>query len=156
MPICNVCLNSDILCARCTSLLESGEISETEIKVARAVHELGKETGMKMEFLRTLHAGRSIAIVAEPEHAGKLIGLGGRNARRLADLLGGDVRIIENGPERRMIENVLRVQVSGVNKIYGGSEAYRVRVKRKDMDHAQRSLKVLERVLGKRVFLSAE
>lgn len=156
MPICSVCLNSDILCAKCASLIEKGEITETEASVSRAINTLSKETGMEIKFLRILPTKDTVIIIADSQNAGKLIGLGGRNVRRLSQLLLGDVRIIENGPERHMIENVLRVQVAGVNKIYGGREAYRIRIRRKDLSYAQRSLFILEHVLGKKVFLTTD
>lgn len=157
MPkICSVCLSSDILCARCKSLADSGGISDTEIRVARAVHALGKEIGMQIDFLRAVAADSTVVVLAGGGNAGKLIGTGGRNARRLSQLLNSEVRIIQDAPERRLIENIMRIQLLGINKIYGDREAYRLRIKRQDRERAQKTLGLAERLLGKKVLLFFE
>jgi transcription antitermination factor NusA-like protein len=153
MKICSVCLNSDLLCGGCSRKLEKRIITETDVNVSRAVFKLGFDA----EFLRSVDSDKCIVLLADSRNSGLLIGRGGRNARRLSIMLGKDIRVIEQiNDERKLIEKIINTPVLGINKIYGKSELYKVRLERRFKNRVENLVPLVSKVINKDVTIVFE
>lgn len=142
--ICSVCLQSGILCKGCGNRLEKGEITETEINAARAVHKL--KIGAK--FIHAIDTGKNIFVIASSADVPKFIGPGGKNTKKLSAALGKNVRVVEKAGERTMIEKILGVHVIGVNVVYP-NEVRKIRIHKKRIN-AEEASQLLEKIFNKR------
>jgi transcription antitermination factor NusA-like protein len=94
-PICEKCIQSNELCPTCKKKLDSGKITDTDISVAHALHELYKKHYLEdFSFERTLIIGDNLFVFTKGDVA-PLIGKGGRIVRSLSEALGKKVRILE-------------------------------------------------------------
>lgn len=151
MKLCSVCLKNDYLCGGCGKKLAKGEITKTDVDVSRALFKLGVDS----DFLRSVDTD-TLYILADRAQAGALIGRAGKNIKRLAIMLGRNVRIIEScDDEKALIERVLGVQVLGINKVYNKRELYKVRLERKARFRVNDTAAV-EKIINKNVQLVFE
>lgn len=44
LPICDVCLKSGILCQGCENKLKTGEVTQTEVDIAKVLYRIGEES----------------------------------------------------------------------------------------------------------------
>jgi len=129
MKICRKCLNSNRLCRACYSKLKKGEITNTDVEVSRAMHQLMKETGIIAGFEQAIDTGNRIIIISQDVR--NLVER--NNVRRLAKILNKPVRIISKPrTPRELIERLLgAIPLLGINVLYANSgEVYRISVKR--------------------------
>lgn len=132
-PICEVCLNSDMLCAACQNKLESGQISQIEINVSRFLFDL-KEKIRSLEdvkIVRVLDVG-SLLIIARIGDGARLVGKGGAVVKTLAKKFGKSIRIIEEAKDFKKFAESLISPISscGINTLYTlEGEVYRVRIR---------------------------
>ena len=148
MKICQVCLSSDILCNGCGKKLEKGLMSETDIAISRAIFKLGLDA----EFSKSAGHSNCIIVLADSRNSGLLIGRGGRNAKRLSTMLGKELRVIEQtGNEKTLIEKIVSAPILGINKIYGRTELYKLRIERRFRKRVEGMAPLLAAVLGKEV-----
>ncbi len=98
-PICGVCLKSGMLCRTCMKKLERGNVSETDIEVARALLELSASIRSLRDITleRAVGSDNMIVIVCAKGDAARIIGKSGRTAKKLEKELGKPVRIVEGG-----------------------------------------------------------
>ena len=148
MKICSVCLSSDILCSGCLRRLEKGEISRTDVELSRALHKIGG-----IDFLQTFEEDGRLFVVVESAHAKKFIGPGGKNIRKISELLGRQVKLMEkaSGSEKHIIEKLIGEPVHGVNKVYAGGEFFKIRVERRFARNVMPLKDVIGKVLNKKV-----
>jgi transcription antitermination factor NusA-like protein len=109
MGLCSFCLKSGILCQKCLAKLKSGEVSETDLRVARLLLSLEEKfpSLQNVYFHRTIDTGRTLAIVVEPGDVPRLLGYGGKIVRALSEETGKDIRVLENGVEdRKFLEDL--------------------------------------------------
>lgn len=128
--ICKMCLKSDMLCNACNKKVESGEISRTELDVARALSALENAAS----FSRAVDTGKRIIVMCSKHNVSKIIGRGGRNAKKLESDLKRRIRIIGTDSlidDKSALESLLNAPVIGINILYSGSESYRIRVEKK-------------------------
>lgn len=153
MKICKVCLSSDILCSGCSRKLEEGKITKTDVKMSRAVQKLSEETGIDVDFIQSYeHEGR-IFVIVESRHAAGFIGPGGRNIKKLSEILGKPVKLLEKaeGSERHVIEKLIGAPVLGINKVYSNGESFKIRVERRYMRNVQPLTGMIAKILGKKI-----
>ena len=146
MKICKICVNNDILCGACSAKLNRGEITELYVSVCRAL----RKSGIEADFEKAVENKDFVMIVSSD--ASKLIGRGGRNAKKIEELVGKKVRIIEKADKKAMAEKILSTPVIGVNVLYSGDEKYRIRIQsiyRRKI--SQGMISVAEDILGKKV-----
>ncbi len=137
-PICSVCLTSDILCTGCESKFKSGEISEGDILMSRALMKLSEShsTIEHAEFKRTIsHKGMFLVIVPRG-FARNFIGKNGIFIKELSEILKTrKIKIVEetNNP-RELIERIVYpANLLGVNVVYTGKKpSYKVRIPHAD------------------------
>ncbi len=142
--LCAVCIKSDILCSGCSKRLEKGEITKTDIDVSRALEKLG----VAVNYAKVIEDGKTIIIIANQKTAGTIIGRGGKNTKKMAEMLGKEVRVIENASSKEMIEKIARSPIIGINIVYAGREKYRIRMHRTKQ---RVSTELLSALLGKSV-----
>ncbi len=151
MPkICKLCLKSDMLCGACNKKVESGEISRAELDVARALSKI--EEGL--EFSKVVDAGRKIIILCGKNSVSRIVGRGGRNAKKLEKCLKKNVKVVGTDSlanDKNALENLFNVPVIGINILYSGSESYRIRIEKKFERRVDKDvISVLGRLLSKK------
>jgi len=133
LPVCDVCLKSGILCQGCENKLESGEISQLDLDIAKVLFKLGEG---KLGFKKTIEMGDIVIIITEKEQIGKLIGKSGKIVRELSKTVGKKIRVVgENSDLRAVAKDILApARVSGINIVYGtdGEEKFKIRVMKED------------------------
>jgi len=133
-PLCRMYAARQVLCADCERKLASGAISEYDVEVARALHELiGDEAG----FIKAVDTEGKVIVVAKPAKMGRIIGLGGVNLRDLAERVGKPVKVVGQGDFNDTAATLVApARINGINSVLkpGGGKAIRVRVNRQDKD----------------------
>ena len=98
LPICDVCLKSGILCQGCENKLESGEITQIDLDIAKVLFKLGEG---KLGFKKTIEVGDIVIIVTEKDQVGKLIGKSGKIVRELSRTVGKKIRVVGEDSESK-------------------------------------------------------
>jgi transcription antitermination factor NusA-like protein len=127
LKICKICVKNDILCSACGRKLEKGEISHHDVKISRFLDSIYEGAS----FLKSFEAGGKVYVIVNEPDMGKIIGKSGKNVKKLGEMLGKDVKVLQKEDEKRMIEKAFNVPVNGINKVYGQNEFYRVRIDKK-------------------------
>ena len=83
LPICDVCLMSEMLCQGCENKLKSGEISQMDLDIAKILYRVGDG---KIGFKKTIEIGDMVIIITEKDQVGKLIGKSGRSSGKYPGL----------------------------------------------------------------------
>jgi transcription antitermination factor NusA-like protein len=94
MPLCSFCIKSGILCQKCQKKVESGQIGETDIRIAKLLMKLEEKYAFR-------------------ENNGSIL-------REIAQNTGKRVRIMEkHGDERKFLEDLFAPAViTTINKIW--------------------------------------
>ena len=131
-PICEVCLNSEILCNACKNKLDKGMINETEINISRFLYNLGsKVRGLKeIKLIKAVDVG-VLLIVTGPGDAAKVVGKSGAVVKILAKEFKKPIRVVEEAENlRKFVQDMISpVTVMGINTLYTPEgEVYRIRI----------------------------
>jgi len=153
MKICKICLQSNFLCSGCSEKLESGKITKTDVAITRAIHKMADTMkNFNADFLKSFESDKFIVIMADSKHTGMLIGKAGRNVKKLGEMLGKNVKVIEKTSEKEMIETLLNVPILAINKIYAGHESYRIRIEKRFEKRVDKKLfQLIEKIIEKPV-----
>jgi transcription antitermination factor NusA-like protein len=120
--LCSFCLKSGILCQKCSARLKSGEISETDLKIARLLLSLEEKypSLQNVYFHKAVEAGKTLALIVGPGNVPRLLGFGGKIIRALSDETGKSVRVLEYGvDERKFLEDLFApLSIVTINKIW--------------------------------------
>jgi len=156
-PLCTACSATTTLCAGCAQKLASGQISENDVKLSRALYSrvLAGELADDSEFEKTITVEQNNLVIVFTKTPAALIGKSGRTVTALSKELGKRMKIIDsNASETEKIrELLLPAQLKGVNTLYKreGKE-YKVRVNRVDAQRLPLDVEtlagVLKQVLG--------
>ncbi len=131
-PICEVCLNSEILCNHCQEKLSKGETSDVEICVSKYLYDLSKRIGSlrDVRIKRIMDMG-VLLIVTSRGSAAKLVGRNGSVVKKIARQFKKSIRIVEEAPDfRQFLEGLTSpVSITGINTLYrGNEEIYKIRI----------------------------
>lgn len=149
VPICAICAKTGVLCNACEAKLAAGQISETDVELAKIFYESENMEGTGFE--RAIDTGEYIIILAKKENIGKIIGRGGDNIRMISKRLGKKVRAIGTESLQDTIKDFLApAQISSVNKVYrpDGTRITRIRVNRNDKKRLRMDIKEIERLVS--------
>jgi len=120
--LCSFCLKSGILCQKCSARLKSGEISQSDLKIARLLLSLEEKYPplQNVYFHRAVEAGRTLAIIVGAGDVPRLLGYGGRIIKALGEETGRNIRILEEGvDERRFLEDLFApLSIMTINTIW--------------------------------------
>lgn len=130
--VCQICLKSGILCRSCGEKLRSGQISESEVKVAEVLLQLSEEKKQlrEVEIRKVVESGDMAVIICGAGDAAKVIGASGQIARRLEKELGKRVMVVEEAPDMKdFVRNMLKpMRIESISTVYKhGREVVKVR-----------------------------
>ena len=121
-PICNVCLNSDVLCSQCSEKLEEDKISELDIEVSRKLKELSNDHGSLRDSTieGTYQAENVVVIITGPGDGAKVVGRSGEIVKKVADKVGKPIRVVENSENDRDVINGLLSpgEIQSINTVF--------------------------------------
>lgn len=131
--ICSVCLNSDILCAACRKKVGNGEVSETEIRVLKALGDVSKSFRplAEVEIKKVIEGGKTIVLVTRKGDAPRVVGKKGVMAKKLSRIVGRPLRVVDESDNmKEFIEGLISpVPVIGINVVYSdGEESLKVMI----------------------------
>ncbi len=150
--ICKVCLTSDILCNGCNNRLESGQITDLDVKLSRAVFSIRPDA----DFSKYILSDNFIIILADKENARKIIGKAGRNVQTISKQLNKNLKVVEISEHNVMLEELLSVPIIAINKVYmqqnnTPNEFYRVRIDKKFSRKVRFSTTIASAVVNKKI-----
>ncbi|AAB85706.1 unknown [Methanothermobacter thermautotrophicus str. Delta H] len=148
LPICDVCLKSGILCQGCENKLKTGEVTQTELEIAKVLYRIGEG---KLGFKRAIDLDGIVIIITEAGEVGKLIGKGGKIVKAISRAIGKKVRVVgEKSDLKSVAEDVLApARISGINIVFGkdGEERFKIRVMREDARRVPGKLETLNNII---------
>ena len=148
LPVCDVCLKSGILCQGCENKLESGEISQIDLDIAKVLFKLGDG---KIGFKKTIEVGDILIIITDKDQVGKLIGKNGKIVRELSRTVGKKIRVVGQDSDLKSVSKdiLAPARVSGINIVYGkdGEEKYKIRLMQEDSRKLPGRLDVLNDII---------
>ena len=109
-PICSICLNSDMLCMACKKKLDSGAITEGDIRIARLINDVAKTFKPLGEVtLKKVIEGKNVVLViCGRGDVAKLIGKDGIMIKKLSKLAKKPLRVVEEtGDIREAVKNLV-------------------------------------------------
>jgi transcription antitermination factor NusA-like protein len=130
--LCNLCIKSGILCPRCQEKVASGEVTDTDMKIARILLSLEEKYSslQKIDFFKAYEADNVLALVVGRGNSKQFQAEGSKIARDLAEKTGKRIRVFENrGDARTFLEELFSpVSITTINKIWlpDGSQETRV------------------------------
>jgi len=135
-PLCEACLATNSFCASCQRKLDAGEVSHTELEIARAL--LSENLPAQAGFERALELKDAVLIFTLSPAA--VIGRSGKTVKALAKALGKKIKVIDEAaaPQAKINETLLPARVLGVNTVFkagggsAGGKEFHVRVARGD------------------------
>ena len=118
-PICEMCMNSGILCTACNQKLEEKKISELDVNLARLLYKMEQKQKIKdPSFTKTFELEELILVITG-DNVPNLIGKGGRVVRILSKELGKKVRVINGTSLKAALADLLApAPIQGINVIY--------------------------------------
>ncbi|MEM3730167.1 MAG: hypothetical protein QW667_04880 [Candidatus Bathyarchaeia archaeon] len=120
--LCSFCLKSGILCQKCLAKLESGEVSELDLKIARLLLSLEEKypSLQNVYFHGAVDVGKTLAIIVGVGDVPRLLGFGGKIIKAISEETGKSVRILEHGvDDRKFLEDLFApLSVVTINTIW--------------------------------------
>ncbi|UCC91570.1 MAG: hypothetical protein JSV39_04660 [Candidatus Aenigmatarchaeota archaeon] len=121
-PVCEVCLNSDILCMACKKKREGGKVTDSDIRVSKVINEVAKTFKPLDEVrIKKVIEGRSLSVIVCGKGDGaRLVGKSGVMIKKLSKLVGKPLRVVEESEDvKEFVQNLINpVPVTGLNIIY--------------------------------------
>jgi transcription antitermination factor NusA-like protein len=120
--LCNFCLKSGILCSECQRRLKSGEVSKTDLEIARLLLSLEDKypSLQNVYFHKAVEANGVLAVLVGQGNVGNLLAFGGKIVRAIGEKLGKRIRVLEQGVgERKFLEDLFApLSVITINTIW--------------------------------------
>ena len=155
MGLCSFCLKSGILCQKCLAKLESGEVSELDLKIARTLMSLEEKypSLQNVYFHKAIEANKTLAIVVGSGDVPRLLGYGGKIIRTVSEEVGKSIRVLEHGVDnRKFLEDLFApLNIVTINTIWlpDGSTETRVILKRRPGARSSLDIKALKEIASK-------
>ncbi len=131
--LCHFCLKTGVLCSRCEEKVKKGEVGPSYMKIAKLLLDLEpKGFGQLAEthLLNVAEVGDVLVLVFDRGDLVKLKPIKGRLARKLEEMLGKKIHIMEgNVDERTFIEQLFWPStLLTINKIWLPDDSVETRV----------------------------
>ena len=121
-PICGVCLNSDMLCRACKLKLDSGLVTESEIKVSKIFNNFSNKfkTLRDVTIKRVIEGENIMVVICERGNGPKIVGKNGVIIKKISDFMGKSLRVVEETTDvKEFVQNLIYpVPVLALNVIY--------------------------------------
>lgn len=153
--LCSFCLKSGILCQKCLGKLESGEVSELDLKIARSLLSLEEKypSLQNVYFHGAVDAGKTLAIVVGLGDVPRLLGFGGKIIKALGEETGKSVRVLEYGvDDRKFLEDLFApLGILTINTIWlpDGTTETRVILRKRRGSQPPFDVKALKEIASK-------
>lgn len=155
-PLCNVCLNSDILCMACKKKKDEGRITDSDIRVSRVINEISKtfKPLKEVEIKKVIEGKNILVIICKKGDGARLVGKDGVMIKKLSKIIGKPLRVVEESEDvKEFVQNLVHpIPVIGLNIIYKpGNEVLKVIIpKGRKIPMSKESFaQVVNRVFGK-------
>jgi transcription antitermination factor NusA-like protein len=120
--LCSFCLKSGILCSKCQAKLKSGEVSETDLKIARLLLSLEatNPTLQDVCFLKAVETGDVMALIVGRGDLQRFFGQGRKIIKILEEKVGKSIRILEESTDdRKFLEDLFApLSIITINTIW--------------------------------------
>jgi len=120
--LCQFCLKSGILCSKCREKLRKGEVSETDLEIARLLLSLEDEYPPLHDvyFHKAMEAGDILAVLVGRGDVARMLSYGGKITKILSQKTGKRIRILEhNSDERKFLEDLFAPSsIITINRIW--------------------------------------
>lgn len=153
--LCSFCLKSGILCQKCLGKLESGEVSELDLKIARSLLSLEEKypSLQNVYFHGAVDAGKTLAIVVGLGDVPRLLGFGGKIIKALGEETGKSIRVLEYGvDDRKFLEDLFApLGILTINTIWlpDGTTETRVILRKRRGSQPPFDVKALKEIASK-------
>jgi len=111
-----------MLCQKCLGKLESGEVSELDLKIARLLLSLEEKYPalQNVYFHGAVDVGKTLAIVVGLGDVPRILGFGGKIIKALGEETGKSVRVLEYGvDDRKFLEDLFApLDILTINTIW--------------------------------------
>jgi len=111
-----------MLCQKCLGKLESGEVSELDLKIARLLLSLEEKYPalQNVYFHGAVDAGKTLAIVVGLGDVPRILGFGGKIIKAIGEETGKSVRVLEYGvDDRKFLEDLFApLDILTINTIW--------------------------------------
>lgn len=147
-PICDFCLESKLLCLKCSKKLRENEITNLDIDVSRFLNKLEKKLLISdVDLLKTYDINGYIILLVHGNIA-SVIGKSGKVVRMLSDQFRKRFRAVAEGDFRNMIQDlVFPARIYGINVLHTPKgEKYIVMIPRKDKSEVLMDEETLKKV----------
>jgi len=120
--LCQFCLRSGILCSKCQAKVRKGEVSETDLKIARLLISLEDEYPPLQDvyFHKAVEANDVLAILVGRGDVARMLSYGGKITKIMSRETGKKIRILEyQSDERKFLEDLFApISIITINKIW--------------------------------------
>ena len=120
--LCNFCIKSGILCQRCQEKLRTGEVTDTDVSIAKLLLKLESKYSIlqKVTFYNAYEVDDVLAIIVGSGDLHRLFSESGEILREIAENTGKRVRVLEQkGDTREFFEDLFApVAITSINKIW--------------------------------------
>jgi transcription antitermination factor NusA-like protein len=120
--LCSFCLKSGILCSKCQSKIKSGEVSQTDLEIARLLLSLEttNPTLQDVSFQKTVETDDVLALIVGRGDMPRFLGQGRKIVKILEEKVGKSIRILEeNTDDRKFLEDLFApLSIMTINTIW--------------------------------------
>jgi len=148
---CEICLkNYPLICGNCQAKIDEGEVTELDIKVARALINLEDlfPSIKNVTFKNIVEIEDVIIVLVGKGDVRRIIGSSRRVLRQLEEDLGAQVRIVEESrnPQHILRDLIRPVKILGVNTIWLPDNSFEriVRISERERENIPLKLHQLE------------
>jgi len=144
-----------MLCQKCLGKLESGEVSELDLKIARSLLSLEEKypSLQNVYFHGAVYAGKTLAIVVGLGDVPRLLGFGGKIIKVLGEETGKSIRVLEYGvDDRKFLEDLFApLSILTINTIWlpDGTTETRVILRKRRGSQPPFDVKALKEIASK-------
>lgn len=156
MPqVCQFCLMSGMLCSKCQSKLDSGEITALDLKIGRMLLSIEKDYPILQDvtFYGAVNADNTLALIVGKGDVARMLSYGGKIVKEISRLTGKNIRILEHGVDvRKFLEDLFApLSVVTINKIWlpDGTVETRVILDRRSGKISKQRMKALKEIAKK-------
>ncbi len=120
--LCSFCLKSGILCQKCLAKVESGTVTDLDLKIARFLQSLEGEfpSIQNVCFQKAVDIDRTMAVIVGPGDVARLLGYGGKIVKALGQETGKRIRVLESGvDDRKFLEDLFApLSIMTINTVW--------------------------------------
>ncbi len=150
-PICEVCLNSDLLCSACKEKLDSGRLSDNEINILKFLFKLSSKirTLSDAKIIKVINSD-VVLIIAGRGDAARIVGKAGSVVKALAKEFNKPIRVVEEADNfKEFLKNLFSpVPVVGINTVYTPEgEVHKVRISQADRNRVHVSKDIFSEII---------